>query len=68
MNTALHLLHTGIDRMRRYLDEYRYTSATVGRLLEDRDYYRVEHDLDAIRTRFERTPAWPASGAASERR
>jgi len=35
---------------------------------EDRDDYRVEHDLDAIRTRFERSPLWPASGAKGERR
>jgi hypothetical protein len=35
---------------------------------EDRDDYRVEHDLDAIRTRFERSPMWPASGVKGERR
>ena len=27
-----------------------------------------QHELDAIRTRFERQPAWPASGALGERR
>jgi hypothetical protein len=35
---------------------------------EDRDAYRVQHDLDAIRTRFEEHPVWPASGALGERR
>jgi hypothetical protein len=35
---------------------------------EDRDDYRVEHDMDAIRTRFERSPVWPVSGAMGERR
>jgi hypothetical protein len=34
----------------------------------DPDYYRVIHDVDAARTRFERTPSWPASGAMDERR
>ncbi|HEX7827501.1 MAG TPA: hypothetical protein VF477_21545 [Mycobacterium sp.] len=32
------------------------------------DDYRVEHDMDAVRTRFERNPMWPASGAMGERR
>jgi hypothetical protein len=41
----------------------------VGRLFDDdRDAFRIEHDLDAIRTRFEKSPAWPASGALGERR
>jgi hypothetical protein len=35
---------------------------------EDRDDYRVEHDIAAIRTRFERSPVWPVSGAMGERR
>jgi hypothetical protein len=34
----------------------------------DPDYYRVRHDADAARTRFERTPAWPFSGVTGERR
>jgi hypothetical protein len=48
MNTALNLL-------RRYLDELRFTTPMVARLLEDRDAdtRRMGHDLDAIRTRFE---------------
>ncbi|OBK79032.1 hypothetical protein [Mycobacterium sp. 1274761.0] len=35
---------------------------------DDRDGFRVAHDLDAIRTRFEKQPFWPASGATGERR
>jgi hypothetical protein len=33
----------------------------------DPDYYRVLHDVDATRTRFERTANWP-SGVTDERR
>lgn len=40
----------------------------LARVSEDRDDYRVEHDVDAIRTRFERNPAWPVSGVRGERR
>jgi hypothetical protein len=41
----------------------------TGRLFDnDRDALRTEHDLDAIRTRFEERTAWPASGALGERR
>jgi hypothetical protein len=32
------------------------------------DAPRMEHELDAIRTRFEQQPAWPMSGALGERR
>ena len=40
-----------------------------GRLSGDSsDAIRMEHELDAIRTRFERQPAWPASGVLGERR
>jgi hypothetical protein len=39
-----------------------------GQLYEDRDTFRVEHDLNAIRTRFEQNSVWPASGARGERR
>ena len=35
---------------------------------DDPDWYRIQHDADAARTRFEHTPAWPLSGASSERR
>jgi hypothetical protein len=34
----------------------------------DPDWYRVQHDADAARTRFENAPSWPASGVLGERR
>jgi hypothetical protein len=68
MNTALHLLHTSIGRLRRFLDEYRFSTPTVSRLVEDADYRRMGHDLDAVRTRFEQHPAWPGSGARADSR
>jgi hypothetical protein len=42
--------------------------AYLAGVADDRDDYRVEHDLDAIRTRFERNPTWPVSGVKGERR
>jgi hypothetical protein len=68
MNTALNLLQTSIRRVRQYLDEARFNTPMVAQLLEDADYRRTDHDLDAIRTRFERSPMWPVSGALGERR
>lgn len=35
---------------------------------DDRDWYRIEHDAEAARTRFENAPTWPASGVTGERR
>lgn len=35
---------------------------------DDPDWYRIQHDADAARTRFEQQPAWPVSGAHGERR
>jgi len=43
----------------------------VGRLYDDgydADARRAEHDLDAVRTRFEDHPAWPSPGVIGERR
>lgn len=58
---------TGIFRFD--LDQFRMAAPMAGRLFEDdRDVLRIEHDLDAIRTRFERQPAWPSSGTVGERR
>ncbi len=58
---------SGSLRMR--IDQFRVSAPMVGRLFDDdRDAYRIEHDLDAIRTRFEQNPVWPASGAMGERR
>ena len=55
--------------LRLHLDQFRLAAPMAGRLPEhDRDAFRVGHDLDAIRTRFEKQPAWPVSTGASERR
>lgn len=55
--------------LRIHLDQFRVSAPMRGRLFEeDRDLYRVEHDLDAVRTRFEAHPVWPSSGAVGERR
>jgi hypothetical protein len=43
----------------------------VGQLyhgVDDADARRVEHDLDAVRTRFENHPVWPSPGVLGERR
>jgi hypothetical protein len=57
------------DSLRIRYDQFRWSTPMMGRLFEDdRDGFRVAHDVDAIRTRFERQPAWPASGATGERR
>ena len=55
--------------LRLRLDQFRMAAPMSGRLFEDdRDIYRAEHDFDAVRTRFERQPTWPASGVLGERR
>ena len=57
------------DSLRIRFDQFRWAAPMTGRLFEDdRDGFRVAHDVDAIRTRFEQAPAWPASGANGERR
>lgn len=49
--------------------QFRVSAPMVGPLFtDDADYRRVEHDLDAIRARFESHPVWPSSGATGERR
>ena len=43
----------------------------VGRLYHNVDVddaRRVEHDLEAVRTRFENHPVWPSPGVLGERR
>lgn len=58
---------TGSLRLR--LDQFRMAGPMSGRFFEnDRDAFRIDHDIDAVRTRFERQPAWPASGSSSEAR
>jgi hypothetical protein len=62
---------TGSLRLR--LDQFRMAGPMSGRffgpdLADDRDAFRVDHDVDAVRTRFEKQPFWPASGSLSEGR
>ena len=56
--------------LRMHLDQFRVSGPMTGRLFDhhDSDSYRVQHDLDAIRTRFEEQPAWPGPAVSSERR
>jgi hypothetical protein len=57
------------DGLRVGLDQFRVSAPMRGRLSGDSsDAPRMEHELDAIRTRFEQQPAWPMSGALGERR
>jgi len=58
---------TGSLRLR--LDQFRMAGPMSGRFFEDdRDALRVDHDIDAVRTRFEQHPFWPSSGSLSEGR
>ena len=44
------------DSLRIRFDQFRWSAPMVGRLFEDdRDGFRVAHDVDAIRTRFEQS-------------
>ncbi|MDG4665296.1 hypothetical protein [Mycobacterium sp. 236(2023)] len=54
--------------LRLHIDQFRWAAPMTGRLFEDRDSFRVQHDVDAIRTRFEAHPDWPVSSASGERR
>jgi hypothetical protein len=65
------LLTWAADRtgtLRLHLDQFRVAAPMVGRLFDDREVVRAQHDIDAIRSRFERQPAWPSSTATGERR
>jgi hypothetical protein len=69
LSWAAHRSHS----LRMHLDQFRMAAPMAGRFFDtdradDRDSFRVQHDADAIRTRFERSPAWPVSGALGERR
>jgi hypothetical protein len=56
-------------RMRIGLAQFSVSAPMRGRLSTDgADAYRLDHELDAIRTRFEQQPTWPVSGALGERR
>jgi hypothetical protein len=57
------------DTLRIRFDQFRWCGPQTGRLFEDdRDGFRIAHDVEAIRSRFEQQPFWPASGAIGERR
>ncbi len=59
---------TGSLRLR--LDQFRMAGPMSGRFFgcDDRDAFRIDHDVDAVRTRFEKQPFWPGSGSLSEGR
>jgi len=59
--------------LRLRLDQFRMAGPMSGRFFtpdpaDDRDAFRVGHDADAVRTRFEQQPFWPTSGSLSEGR
>jgi hypothetical protein len=55
--------------LRLRIDQLRMAGPMSGRFFEDdRDAYRVGHDVDAVRTRFEKQPFWPSSGSLNEGR
>jgi hypothetical protein len=58
--------------LRLHLDQFRIAAPLAGRFADrwadDREFSRAEHDLDAVRSRFEAQPAWPSAGALGERR
>jgi hypothetical protein len=58
-----------LKKLRLHADQFRVSAPMVGPLfVDDADQRRVDHDIDAIRTRFEHHPAWPSSGVLGERR
>ncbi len=59
--------------LRLHTSQFRVRAPLVGHLFtdgadRDADERRVNHDLDAIRTRFEEHPSWPSPGVLGERR
>ncbi|WP_319429687.1 hypothetical protein [Mycobacterium sp. RTGN5] len=61
--------NTFLNKLRLHADQFRVSAPMVGPLFDnDADARRTDHDLDAIRTRFEQHPVWPSSGALGERR
>jgi hypothetical protein len=57
--------------LRWHLGQFPFSAPMVGRLYNepyDADANRIDHELDAIRTRFEKNPVWPSSGVRGERR
>ena len=62
------VLITFLNKLRLHADQFRVSAPMVGPLFDDADARRMDHDLDAVRTRFEQHPVWPSSGAIGERR
>ena len=55
--------------MRMGFNQFASSAPMRGRLsVNGADAWRLEHELDAIRTRFEQQSGWPLSGALGERR
>lgn len=56
--------------LRLHAGQFRVSAPMVGHLFDDGDAdgRRINHDLDATRTRFEEHPVWPSSGVLGERR
>jgi hypothetical protein len=50
-------------------DQFRFAAPLAGPIFaDDADLRRIDHDVDAIRTRFEHSPTWPDPGVRGERR
>lgn len=55
--------------LRLHVDQFRVPTSAWDRLFDtDPDTARIDHDVAAIRSRFEQAPAWPSSGVLGERR
>ncbi|AKS32207.1 hypothetical protein [Mycolicibacterium goodii] len=51
------------------LAQFRVGAPLAGRFdTSDADAYRIAHDAEAIRSRFELHPEWPSAGVLGERR
>ena len=50
-------------------DQFRFAAPLAGPIFaDDADLRRIDHDVDAIRSRFEQSPTWPDAGVRGERR
>ncbi|MGJ6121855.1 hypothetical protein QN239_04680 [Mycolicibacterium sp. Y3] len=63
--------------LRFHVDQFRVPTSTWDRLFDTDpdvsrsshyDAARIQHELDAVRTRWEQSPSWPSSGVLGERR
>ena len=55
--------------LRFHRDQFRFGAPLAGPIFaDDADLRRIDHDVDAIRTRFEHSPTWPDAGVRGERR